>query len=105
MFTSQRLVDKLQRILLLIALNHVGRIVQHKECDVTATSTCDETNVGENRISEMNSVSVIVWYSQRLSVFICRHNYQHDLSRFASYLVDNFLRASVDRFKGSKEFP
>ena len=104
MFTSQRLVDKSPRILLLITLNHVGRVVQHQECDVAATSMRDETSVSENRISEMNSASVIVWYSQRLSVFICRHNYEHDSFCFSLYLVDNFLCASIDRFKRGKQF-
>ena len=105
MFTSQRLVDKVHRIILLITLHHIGGVVQHQKRDVTAASTCDEMRNDENRMSEMNSASVIVRYSQRLSVFICRHNYEHDPSRFFSYFVDDFLRASVDRFKRRKQFP
>ena len=84
MFTSQRLVDKVHRIVLLITLHHIGGVVQHQKRDVTTASTCDEMRNDENRMSEMNSASVIVRYSQILSFFICRHNYEHDPSRFFS---------------------
>ena len=47
----------------------------------------------------MNSESDMVWYPQRFSVFICRHNYKNKRKPFST----SFTTSLVLRLTGSKE--